>query len=509
MRKESEAKDCMVGIEALSIIGFSFFFAWFLMACFWMPSVPVGAGLANPAGAVHGFALAGLPTAYVAQHYLGKCNGYNPLSKKSMAAVFIASLIPCTAFFAVQMSCDVPLLFLAVACFLSGAVTAFGMISWLQMSSSLPIGHYTFYVGVALAVGCVTFAFSTALDRVLQPVFALTCIGASFALLQVLSLCASSLQKGNDGDSGASDLEGTWSFVKEIEPTFVVFGVVFGLALHCVIDSADVAQFLCLLAMLPGAMAISLVSLRGGDINITFIQRILLCLSVLFLMSFQFYPSTISQITSAVALFGWAIFLSANFAFMLKKSRFCSAPAFRQIPIRLAGSNVGMCVGWLLFVVVEGLSLSVPDIRLIVGIVLVFLVVCVVMLFYPNRRHHRSDGTSHNRSTASLAGRGAVVPVAMPDVDAGGSSDGLLLAKCQTLGSMYDLSPREIQVLEYLARGRNARYIEKKLFISQSTVKSHMHKIYDKFDIHSQQRLMDFIESYPLDMGAVDASNLR
>lgn len=70
---------------------------------------------------------------------------------------------------------------------------------------------------------------------------------------------------------------------------------------------------------------------------------------------------------------------------------------------------------------------------------------------------------------------------------------------------MYDLSPREIQVLGYLARGRNARYIEEKLLISQSTVKSHMHKIYDKFDIHSQQRLMDFIDSYPLDANVAAA----
>ena len=223
-------------------------------------------------------------------------------------------------------------------------------------------------------------------------------------------------------------------------------------------------------------------------------------------MSFQFYPSAIAQVMSAFALFGWAVFLSANYAFMLKKSRFGGGPAYRQIPVHLIASNAGVLAGWLLFAVTENLSSSVPSIRLVLGIVLVFLAVCVVMLFYPNRRHHRSDGTSHDRSNMRLAGQQSIpVPAVASDADAGGGADPLLLAKCQTLGAMYDLSPREIQVLGYLARGRNARYIEEKLLISQSTVKSHMHKIYDKFDIHSQQRLMDFIDSYPLDANVAAA----
>ena len=507
MAKKSGAKDSVLGIEVLSAIGFSFLFAWFLIAGFWVPSVPVDANVANPASAVHGFVIVGLPVAYAIQHFLGKRESYSPLNKGVMAVVLLASLVSCSLFFAVQMGCNVPPFFLAVACFLSGVATAFGLISWLHVSSYLPISHYTFYVGAALAVGCVTFAFSTALDRALQPVFALACMGASVILLHIFSLCVDFSSKPKcDKGKEVPELEGTWSFTKEIEPTFAVFGVAFGLALHCVVGKADVAQLSCFLAMLPGAVIIALVSFRGGDINITFVQRALLCICVLFLMSFQFYPSAIAQVMSAFALFGWAVFLSANYAFMLKKSRFGGGPAYRQIPVHLIASNAGVLAGWLLFAVTENLSSSVPSIRLVLGIVLVFLAVCVVMLFYPNRRHHRSDGTSHDRSNMRLAGQQSIpVPAVASDADAGGGADPLLLAKCQTLGAMYDLSPREIQVLGYLARGRNARYIEEKLLISQSTVKSHMHKIYDKFDIHSQQRLMDFIDSYPLDANVAGA----
>ena len=63
---------------------------------------------------------------------------------------------------------------------------------------------------------------------------------------------------------------------------------------------------------------------------------------------------------------------------------------------------------------------------------------------------------------------------------------------------MFELSPRETDILGYLARGRNAAYLKDKLNISPHTVKSHIYSIYRKFDIHSQQKLMDFIEEYPL-----------
>ena len=43
----------------------------------------------------------------------------------------------------------------------------------------------------------------------------------------------------------------------------------------------------------------------------------------------------------------------------------------------------------------------------------------------------------------------------------------------------------------------NAAYIQNKLTISPHTVKSHIYSIYRKLDIHSQQKLMDFVEDYP------------
>lgn len=68
-------------------------------------------------------------------------------------------------------------------------------------------------------------------------------------------------------------------------------------------------------------------------------------------------------------------------------------------------------------------------------------------------------------------------------------------AKCARLGALYALTPREIDVLVLVAKGRNAPFIEEKLVISRNTVKSHVKHIYGKLGVHSNQELIDLVES--------------
>jgi len=58
----------------------------------------------------------------------------------------------------------------------------------------------------------------------------------------------------------------------------------------------------------------------------------------------------------------------------------------------------------------------------------------------------------------------------------------------------YNLSAREKDVFMYLARGYNAQSIAQKLTLSPNTVKTHIRNIYAKFDIHSQQDLVAYVE---------------
>lgn len=64
----------------------------------------------------------------------------------------------------------------------------------------------------------------------------------------------------------------------------------------------------------------------------------------------------------------------------------------------------------------------------------------------------------------------------------------------QQLAKTRGLSPRETEVFEYLAKGRNCSFISTQLVIAEETAKTHIKRIYRKFGVHSQQALLDLIE---------------
>lgn len=64
-----------------------------------------------------------------------------------------------------------------------------------------------------------------------------------------------------------------------------------------------------------------------------------------------------------------------------------------------------------------------------------------------------------------------------------------------TMEDRYSISPRERDVFELLAAGQTAVPIAEKLFLSVSTVKSHIYSIYKKMGIHSQNELIEMLGS--------------
>ena len=65
---------------------------------------------------------------------------------------------------------------------------------------------------------------------------------------------------------------------------------------------------------------------------------------------------------------------------------------------------------------------------------------------------------------------------------------------CKKISDDYKLTPRETEILELLARGRNSQAMQDKLIVSRNTIKTHVKNIYVKLDVHSQQELIDMVE---------------
>lgn len=64
----------------------------------------------------------------------------------------------------------------------------------------------------------------------------------------------------------------------------------------------------------------------------------------------------------------------------------------------------------------------------------------------------------------------------------------------ELLCATYKITPREKDVLELYLNGRTAGWISEQLFLSESTVKTYIRRVYTKCDVHSREGLLDLLE---------------
>ena len=83
----------------------------------------------------------------------------------------------------------------------------------------------------------------------------------------------------------------------------------------------------------------------------------------------------------------------------------------------------------------------------------------------------------------------AVFPPAPAKPEAVGLSD--LAQATDEIARRFALTPREGEILGMLLQGRSGPYIAEDLYLSKSTVKTHIRHIYDKLGISSRQQLID------------------
>ena len=65
---------------------------------------------------------------------------------------------------------------------------------------------------------------------------------------------------------------------------------------------------------------------------------------------------------------------------------------------------------------------------------------------------------------------------------------------CQLIASRFELSKRESELLPLALRGRSGERMASELFISKSTVETHLRRIYQKTGTKNRQELIDLGE---------------
>lgn len=68
-----------------------------------------------------------------------------------------------------------------------------------------------------------------------------------------------------------------------------------------------------------------------------------------------------------------------------------------------------------------------------------------------------------------------------------------IMTYCRGLASKWGLTPREAEILAFIALGRSAKYIAEELGISYNTARTHIRHVYEKLNIHSKQELIDLV----------------
>ncbi len=81
----------------------------------------------------------------------------------------------------------------------------------------------------------------------------------------------------------------------------------------------------------------------------------------------------------------------------------------------------------------------------------------------------------------------------LPHEDPRGRYERDLDERCDSLAARFALTERETEVLRLLARGKRPKEISDTLVVSVATVRSHVHAIYTKADVHSAEELQRLI----------------
>lgn len=135
------------------------------------------------------------------------------------------------------------------------------------------------------------------------------------------------------------------------------------------------------------------------------------------------------------------------------------------------GLLIGVLVGYILFQI----GMVVPGNMALLAVC--FALACAIlamMLARPSVLQHVSDRVNLE--------------------DVGEKESDWVRHRCLMLAERYKLTAREVDVLLLLARGRNAKFIEKELFISLNTAKTHISHVYRKLGVSSQQALLDMVD---------------
>jgi DNA-binding CsgD family transcriptional regulator len=470
-------------MELLGVIGFSLMLGWFFPTFFWF-FVSTPPELSRQAADVCLTLLfSGLPLGYLFIRVLAlwlKERFYNRHRNVLLvvAAIIMASL-PMLVLGAWLGHYSYEVAYYPV-CLLAGMAAAWFITSWLDICGKTRIRNILIFTTASYAGGALLFFLCVMMPVAAQPI---VCDGFLLVSLCLLFYMGS---RSNMPDAPIVRARGEFlTSPRELDPSFVTLGMVFGIGFVLLFSLGPQAIMFAILVVLVAAALMMTLAILNLKISVVLLLRVLIIITVGDFLLLAVAPEWLWVAASCVIAGAWVVFTTANSANLVKLVLDRNLSIFSHVSLGLVPVTTGFICGWLVTMLLLHAGLSKSEVpSLLLGAV--FLVVLSIMVFYPEKKHH-DDNAAHSSDFIVKLSAGS------------NSEESVLAAKCDAVSRLYKLSPREGDILMYLVRGRNAEYIRTKLVISAHTVKSHIYSIYLKTNVHSQQKLMDLIEEFPME----------
>lgn len=228
------------------------------------------------------------------------------------------------------------------------------------------------------------------------------------------------------------------------------------------------------------------------------------CVSAAFLLD-PFLSIAGPDVGSTLADVGTILFEINIWIVSIAFARSCHRPVLAAAGVRLAAVT-GHLAGALIAVGSSAIMGSHPEASQAAPLVIVFIYVVLLLVLYRDGAIYPSAGFPIGEEGLSAAGRSAGIAggvgsagnaAAASSADAIGDwayGDEYWKGPCRSLADEFGLTPRETEVLEQLAQGRDLAFMEEKFVISRNTVKMHVRNIYAKLGVHSKQEVIDLVE---------------
>lgn len=466
----------------IRMLGFGFYWAWlFLVGVSPTPVLESIPQLAYPLEAMELlFRLAGIALIIVFSAWLSSVTG-------RMFLLCMGSVIGPLASGLLIVFGATPLMIALIAC-----ADASIFMLWLSFFGNMKLGETALYMTLSYAMGSILFVCITWAG----PEAARACAVALPVLSGITFLFSNKLYEHESGASGAilSEMRPNghreapiFPYITRMTAALGLYALLFGMVTSTAICngfSGTVAgpyiEAPCCIGL---GLAIALIfNSKKKARGIYYLYRLVplaFSIGLAILIFAEQSAFIIADVFIMTAYLTFEILILNDYCNAIKMN---DLPPLRTFGIARLAITAGMLAGWLIGMATTTLPFPISPIALVVGIGAIATVAASTLVFTEKEVFSLSGIAEERGFEEKLAQNNN--PRKTPD------------ERIREFGISWQLSKREIDVLDPLLKGRTTQYISQNLFIATGTVKTHTYNIYKKMGIHTKMELLDLFDAF-------------